>query len=379
MSQELGERATQERCEARTLSALLHLFQTPRPQRKKRGGEDEDVLAEDPEDLCPRSLGSAAPTGHDDAAPLWVDDDCLSPMTPGPPPKIEFFVTPKPLYQNPLYHPGVVSLFHHRTNPWVQQVRRPSSLDLWEVPGDEAAGEVPQELEAEVPQDAETGKDGAGDDIVEVIVIEDDETTGEAVQDTEVEMGGTAGGVAEVTLIEDETTGDGQQRPESNETTGQGPLCPENDEITNTVPQRPESDETTNRGRQCPEVREDGITCQTTERPEAKTGGPKLVLVSHSYGLLLISAALRMSRLPATWMFRRDPRSPHEEHVVCIDERRKTYVLENTPLLFGRGDEMSLPTSSDRIARSSRDMLMDAPPIVSGNHIQMPKENSRPD
>ncbi|KAK1256082.1 hypothetical protein MKX07_008341 [Trichoderma sp. CBMAI-0711] len=39
----------------------------------------------------------------------------------------------KPLHRNPPYHPLVHDLFRHRDNVWVQRVKRPTALDMWDV------------------------------------------------------------------------------------------------------------------------------------------------------------------------------------------------------------------------------------------------------
>lgn len=77
---------------------------------------------------------SPEPLDNDQIEDAMVTEDlCSSPVTPRPQAPIEFYVTPKSLYQNPPYHHGVVALFLNKTNAWVRKASRPTALDMWEL------------------------------------------------------------------------------------------------------------------------------------------------------------------------------------------------------------------------------------------------------
>ena len=170
MTQRL-EKTAQEGFEIRPESPRPAAVRTPRLPRMSHRIEDEEEWLEDRDD--PSRLHPAAPSESRDDNLLGMSDDYSSPITPRSPAPIEFFVSPKPLYQHPPYHPGVISLFHNRANLWVQKSPRPSALDLWEVPSDGTADEA-------ALQTTKIGMIGAFDDVTEGMGSED----GEVVDDT---------------------------------------------------------------------------------------------------------------------------------------------------------------------------------------------------
>lgn len=110
------------------------IIATPEPRWSRARNEEDERRAGNAEDPSANgSNDSLAPseTGYGGSA-ISGDDDMslISPRSPAP---IEPLVTMKSLYQDPLYHPGVVSLFVNRANPWMKRPRKPLALDLWDL------------------------------------------------------------------------------------------------------------------------------------------------------------------------------------------------------------------------------------------------------
>jgi hypothetical protein len=113
------------------------------PRWLRAGNEEDEHRAENAEDSFADGIkDSLAPseTGYGGSAMSGDDDmSLISPRSPAP---IEPLVTMKSLYRDPLYHPGVVSLFLNRANPWMKRPRKPLALDLWDL-STEKSSEAP--------------------------------------------------------------------------------------------------------------------------------------------------------------------------------------------------------------------------------------------